>query len=39
MREAFFSDEQGRKGKTAAQMRKAIIRDDWKSLDVLKYQF
>jgi hypothetical protein len=38
MRETFFSYEQGRKGKTAAQIREAIIRDDWKSVNVSKYQ-
>ena len=37
-REAFFSYEQAAKGKTAAQIRAAIIKGDWQSVDLTKYQ-
>jgi Protein of unknown function with PCYCGC motif len=38
MTEAFYSYEQKRKGKTAAQIREGIIRGDWQSVDLTKYQ-
>jgi hypothetical protein len=38
MREAFYSYEQSRKGKTAAQIREGIERGDWQQVDVSKYQ-
>jgi len=37
-KEAFFSYEQVHHGKTAAQIREAIIRGDWQKLDLVKYQ-
>jgi hypothetical protein len=37
-REAFYSYEQTRKGKTPAQIREGIIRGDWQKVDVAKYQ-
>jgi Protein of unknown function with PCYCGC motif len=36
--EDFYSYEQSRKGKTAAQIRAGIIKGDWQSVDVTKYQ-
>ena len=36
--EDFYSYEQSRKGKTAAQIREGIIKGDWKSVDATKYQ-
>jgi hypothetical protein len=38
MKEAFYSYEQTRKGKTPAQIREAIIRGDWQKVDLAKYQ-
>ena len=38
MREAFYAYEQLAKGKTAAQIRDAIIKGDWQSVDTTKYQ-
>jgi len=38
MKEAFYSYEQTRKGKTPAQIREGIIRGDWQKVDVAKYQ-
>jgi hypothetical protein len=38
MDEAFYSYEQSRKGKTAAQIRARIIKGDWQSVDTTKYQ-
>ncbi|MGA2096447.1 MAG: CYCXC family (seleno)protein [Candidatus Acidiferrum sp.] len=37
-RENFYSYEQSRKGKTAAQIREGIEHGDWQQLDVTKYQ-
>jgi len=36
--EDFYSYEQSRKGKTAAQIRAAIIQGEWQSVDLAKYQ-
>ena len=36
--EDFYSYEQTRKGKTAAQIREGIIKGEWKSTDAAKYQ-
>ena len=36
--EDFYAYEQLRKGKTAAQIRAGIIRGDWQSVDLTKYQ-
>jgi hypothetical protein len=36
--EDFYSYEQSRKGRTAAQIRAAIIKGEWQSVDVSKYQ-
>ncbi len=36
--EDFYSYEQARKGKTAAQVREGIVKGEWKSLDATKYQ-
>ncbi|PYU76984.1 MAG: hypothetical protein DMG49_00430 [Acidobacteria bacterium] len=36
--EDFYSYEQSRKGKTAAQIRAGIIKGDWQSVDPTKYQ-
>jgi len=36
--EDFYSYEQSRKGKTAAQIRAGIIKGDWQSVDASKYQ-
>ena len=33
-----YSYEQGRKGKTAKQIREGIVKGEWKSLDAAKYQ-
>jgi hypothetical protein len=38
MREDFYSYEQSRKGKTPAQIREAIERGEWQSVDVTKYE-
>jgi hypothetical protein len=38
MYEDFYTFEQLGKGKSAAQIRAAIIRGEWKSLDAAKYQ-
>jgi hypothetical protein len=37
-REALYSYEQTRKGKTPAQIREGIIRGDWQKVDLAKYQ-
>jgi len=36
--EDFYSYEQTRKGKTAAEIREGIIKGEWKSVDAAKYQ-
>jgi uncharacterized protein with PCYCGC motif len=36
--EDFYSYEQSRKGKTAAQIRASIIKGDWQSVDATKYE-
>lgn len=36
--EDFYAYEQSRKGKTAAQIRAGIIRGEWQSVDLTKYQ-
>jgi Protein of unknown function with PCYCGC motif len=36
--EDFYSYEQSRKGKTAAQIRAGIIKGDWQSVDATKYE-
>lgn len=36
--EDFYSYEQSRKGKTAAQIRASIIHGEWQSVDASKYQ-
>jgi hypothetical protein len=36
--EDFYSYEQSRKGKTAAQIRAGIIKGDWQSVDLTRYQ-
>jgi hypothetical protein len=36
--EDFYTYEQSRKGKTAAQIREGIIKGEWQSVDVSKYQ-
>jgi hypothetical protein len=38
MREAFYSYEQTRRGKTPAQIREGIIRGDWQKVQLAKYQ-
>jgi len=38
MREVFYSYEQSRKGKTAAQIRDGIERGEWQSVDTTKYE-
>jgi Protein of unknown function with PCYCGC motif len=38
MAEDFYTYEQSRKGKTAAQIRAGIIAGEWKSVDLVKYQ-
>jgi hypothetical protein len=38
MAEDFYTYEQSRKGKTAAQIRAGIIAGEWKSVDLTKYQ-
>jgi Protein of unknown function with PCYCGC motif len=38
MREGLYTYELVKKGKTAAQIRDAIIKGDWKTLDATKYQ-
>jgi hypothetical protein len=37
-KEAFYSYEQTKKGKTATQIREAIIRGDWQKVVIAKYQ-
>jgi hypothetical protein len=37
MREAFYSYEQTRKGKTASQIREGIMRGDAQTVDLTKY--
>jgi len=37
MKEAFYSYEQTRKGKTPSQIREGIIRGDWQKVDTAKY--
>src|SRR6202171_2194176 len=37
MREAIYSYEQSRKGKSAAQIRAGIIKGEWQSVDMSKY--
>jgi hypothetical protein len=36
--ENFYTYEQSRKGKTAAQIRNAIIKGEWQALDVSRFQ-
>jgi len=36
--ENYYTYEQSRKGKSAAQIREGIIKGEWQSLDVSKYQ-
>jgi hypothetical protein len=38
IREGFYSYEQTRKGKTAAQIREGIERGEWRQVDLTKYQ-
>jgi hypothetical protein len=38
MKEAFYSYEQTRRGKTPAQIREGIIRGEWQKVDVAKYE-
>jgi hypothetical protein len=38
MYEDFYSYEQSRKGKTAAQIRAGILKGEWQSVDATKYQ-
>lgn len=38
MSESFYSYEQSKKGKTAAQIREGIKRGEWQSVDLSKYQ-
>jgi hypothetical protein len=38
VREVLYSYEQTRKGKTAIQIREGIIRGDWQTMDISKYQ-
>ena len=38
IKEAFYTYEQTRKGKTPAQIREGIIRGDWQKVDVAKYE-
>jgi hypothetical protein len=38
MREAFYSYEQTRRGKTPAQIREGIMRGDWQKIQIAKYQ-
>lgn len=37
-KEAFYSYEETRKGKTPTQIREAIIRGDWQKIDLAKYE-
>ena len=37
MAEAFYADEQVKKGKTAKPIRAGIIKGEYKSLDLAKY--
>jgi hypothetical protein len=36
--EDFYTYEQSRKGKTAAQIREGILKGEWQSVDLTKYQ-
>ena len=38
MREAFYSYEQTRKGKSPAQIREGIMRGEWQTVDMAKYE-
>jgi len=38
MGEAFYSYEQARKGKTAAQIREGIMKGEWQKVELKKYQ-
>jgi hypothetical protein len=38
LREAFYSYEQSRKGKTAAEIRDGIEKGEWRQVDIAKYQ-
>lgn len=38
VREAFYSYEQSRKGKTAAQIREGIVRGEWQTVNLSKYE-
>jgi hypothetical protein len=38
LREAFYSYEQSRKGKSAAQIRDGIEKGEWRTIDISKYQ-
>lgn len=38
LKEALYSYEQTRKGRTPAQIREGIIRGDWQKVDTAKYQ-
>ena len=38
VREALYSYEQSRKGKTAAQIREGIVRGEWQSVNLSKYE-
>lgn len=38
MNESFYSYEQSKKGRTAAQIREGIKRGEWQSVDLSKYQ-
>jgi len=38
MKEAFYSYEQTHKGKTPAQIRDAIMKNEWEKVDTAKYQ-
>ena len=38
MREAFYSYEQGKKGKTASQIREGIVKGDFQQMDISKYE-
>jgi hypothetical protein len=38
VREGFYSYEQSRKGKTAAQIREGIERGEWRQVDLTKYE-
>ena len=38
MREAFYSYEQTRRGKSPAQVREGIMRGEWQTVDIAKYE-